>query len=130
MSVLLIAEHNNKELKAFTLNAVTAASHIDSDVHALIIGNNCGDAAKAASELPLVKKVITVEAPYYENFIAENYNDYYTKALSFYENKDYLSNLRKSMRDKVLSSPLFNNKDFASVFSKKMKSIWENFSKD
>ena len=52
------------------------------------------------------------------------------KALSFYENKDYLSNLRKSMRDKVLSSPLFNNKDFASVFSKKMKSIWENFSKD
>ena len=65
-----------------------------------------------------------------ENFIAENYDDYYTKALSFYENKDYLSNLRKSMRDKVLSSPLFNNKDFASVFSKKMKSIWENFSKD
>jgi electron transfer flavoprotein alpha subunit len=73
MSVLLIAEHNNKELKAFTLNAVTAASQIDGDVHALIIGNNCGDVAKAASELPLVKKVITVEAPYYENFIAENF---------------------------------------------------------
>ena len=73
MSVLLIAEHNNKELKAFTLNAVTAASQIDGDVHVLIIGNNCGDAAKAASELPLVKKVINVEAPYYENFIAENF---------------------------------------------------------
>ena len=26
MSVLLVAEHNNKELKPFTLNAVTAAS--------------------------------------------------------------------------------------------------------
>ena len=50
MSVLLIAEHNNKGLKSFTLNAVTAASQIDSDVHALVIGNNCGDAAKAASE--------------------------------------------------------------------------------
>ena len=73
MSVLLIAEHNNKELKAFTLNAVTAASQIDGDVHALIIGNNCKDAAKAASELPPVKKVITVEASYYENFIAENF---------------------------------------------------------
>ena len=73
MSVLLIAEHNNKELKAFTLNAVTAASEIDKDVHALVIGNNCGDAAKAASELPLVKKVIKVEASYYENFIAENF---------------------------------------------------------
>jgi electron transfer flavoprotein alpha subunit len=73
MSVLLIAEHNNKEMKAFTLNAVTAASQIDSDVHALVIGNNCADASKAASELPLVKKVITVEAAYYENFIAENF---------------------------------------------------------
>ena len=73
MSVLLIAEHNNKELKSFTLNAVTAASQIDSDVHALVIGNECGDAAKAASELPLVKKVITVEATHYENFLAENF---------------------------------------------------------
>ena len=72
MSVLLIAEHNNKELKSFTLNAVTAASQIDNDVHALVIGNDCADAAKAASELPLVKKVITVEAPHYQNFIAEN----------------------------------------------------------
>ena len=31
MSVLLIAEHNNKELKPFTLNASTAASQIDDD---------------------------------------------------------------------------------------------------
>ena len=73
MSVLLIAEHNNKELKSFTLNAVTAASQIDSDVHALVIGNNCGDAAKVASQLPLVKKVIEVEAAHYENFLAENF---------------------------------------------------------
>ena len=29
MAVLLIVEHNNKELKAFTLNAATAASQID-----------------------------------------------------------------------------------------------------
>ena len=73
MAVLLIAEHNNKELKSFTLNAVTAASKIDSDVQALVIGNNCGDVAKAASELPLVKKVILVDAVHYENFLAENF---------------------------------------------------------
>ena len=73
MSVLLIAEHTNKELKPFTLNAVTAASQIDADVHGLVIGNNCADAAKALSELPLVKKVLTVEAPHYENFVAENF---------------------------------------------------------
>ena len=73
MAVLLIVEHNNKELKPFTLNAVTAASQIDAEVHALIIGNNSAEAAKALSELPLVKKVLTVEAPHYENFVAENF---------------------------------------------------------
>ena len=84
MSVLLIAEHNNKELKSFTLNAITAASQIDTDVHALVIGNNCSDAAKAASELPLVKKVITVEAAHYENFLAENFAPVVTKLADNY----------------------------------------------
>ena len=73
MSGLLIAEHNNKELKPFTLNAITAASQIDADVHSVIIGQNCGEAAKALSELPLIKKVIQVEAAHYENFVAENF---------------------------------------------------------
>ena len=73
MAVLLIVEHNNKELKAFTLNAATAASQIDGEVHALVIGNNCADVSKAASELPVVKKVLQVEAVHYENFIAENF---------------------------------------------------------
>ena len=84
MSVLLIVEHNNKELKSFTLNAVTAASQIDSDVHALVIGNNCGDVVKAASELPLIKKVISVEAPHYENFLAENFAPVVTKLADNY----------------------------------------------
>ena len=73
MSVLLIAEHNNKELRPFTLNAATAASQIDTDVHVVVIGQSCDGAAKATSELPLVKKVIQVEAAYYENFVAENF---------------------------------------------------------
>tara|TARA_B100001093_G_scaffold340030_1_gene324814 strand:- start:169 stop:1122 length:954 start_codon:yes stop_codon:yes gene_type:complete len=73
MSILLIAEHNNQDLKPFTLNAVTAASQMGEDLHALIIGQNCGDATKKLSELPLVKKVIQVEAPHYENFVAENF---------------------------------------------------------
>jgi electron transfer flavoprotein alpha subunit len=73
MSVLLIAEHNNKELRPFTLNAATAASQIDQDVHAVIIGHNSEEAVKALSALPSVKKVISVEAPHYENFTAENF---------------------------------------------------------
>ena len=41
MSVLLIAEHNNQEIRSFTLNAITAASQIYADVHVLLIGNKC-----------------------------------------------------------------------------------------
>ncbi len=73
MAVLLIAEHSNKELRPFTLNAATAASQIDSDVHAVIIGQNFADAAKQLSELPVVKKVLSVEGTHYENFTAENF---------------------------------------------------------
>ena len=73
MAVLLIAEHNNKELRPFTLNAATAASQIDSDVHAVIIGQNSAEAAKQLSELPVVKKVLSVEGAHYENFTAENF---------------------------------------------------------
>jgi len=73
MAVLLIAEHNNKELRPFTLNAATAASQIDSDVHAVIIGQNFAEAAKQLSELPVVKKVLSVEGAHYENFTAENF---------------------------------------------------------
>ncbi len=39
MSVLLIAEHNNKELRPFTYNAATAASKINEDIHVLVLGN-------------------------------------------------------------------------------------------
>ena len=84
MSVLLIAEHNNKEVRPFTLNAVTAASQIDTDVHAVIIGQSCDAASKALSELPLVKKVIQVEAAHYENFIAENFAPVIVKLASNY----------------------------------------------
>ena len=84
MSVLLIAEHNNKELKPFTLNAANAASQIDGDVHAVIVGQNCGDAAKALSELAIIKKVIQVEAPYYENFVAENFSPVIVKLAENY----------------------------------------------
>ena len=84
MAVLLIAEHNNKDLKAFTLNAATAASQMDEDVHAIIIGHNSGDVSKKLSELPVIKKVISIDAPHYENFTAENFAPVVTKVAENY----------------------------------------------
>ena len=73
MSVLLIAEHNNIEVKPFTLNAISAASQINEDVHVLVIGSNSDEVAKSISQVPNVKKIIHVNSSIYENYLAENY---------------------------------------------------------
>ena len=72
MSVLLIAEHNNSNLKTFSLNAINAASKIDSNVHVLVAGNQCENVCKEVASIQLVKKVLQSESTNYENFLAEN----------------------------------------------------------
>ncbi len=84
MSVLVIAEHNNKEIRPFTLNTITAASQMDADLHVLLIGNNCESLAKSLSEISLVKKVLYAEAPYYENCLAENFSPLVVKVSENY----------------------------------------------
>ena len=79
MSVLLIAEHNNKEVKPFTLNAISAASQINEDVNVLVIGSNSEEVAKSIAQVPNVKKVIHVNNSIYENYLAENYASVITK---------------------------------------------------
>ena len=73
MPALLIAEHNNKEVRPFTLNAITAASQINQDLHVLVIGFNSDTVAKSISEVPNVKKVIHIDNEIYENFLAEKF---------------------------------------------------------
>jgi len=72
MSILLIAEHNNSNLKVFTLNAINAASKIDTDIHVLVAGNKCENVSKEVSLIPSVKKVLQSESINYENYLAEN----------------------------------------------------------
>ena len=58
MSILLIAEHNNKDVKPFTLNAISAASLIKDDVHVLVLGSNSEGVAKSISNVAeLVQKL-------------------------------------------------------------------------
>jgi len=84
MAVLLIAEHDNKEVKPFTLNAISAASQIKEDVHVLVIGSNSEEVAKATSQISSVKKVIHVNSPIYENYLAENYTTVIVKLAENY----------------------------------------------
>src|SRR5512137_1253892 len=71
MSALVIAEHDNKSLKAATLNTVTAALKCSSEVDVLIAGNAAEAAAKAAAQIAGVRKVILVEADFLADQLAE-----------------------------------------------------------
>jgi electron transfer flavoprotein alpha subunit len=72
MAVLVIAEHDGKQLKPGTANAVTAAGKMGSDIAVLVAGHQCAAAAEAAARLAGVKKILLCEAPHYEGLLAEN----------------------------------------------------------
>jgi electron transfer flavoprotein alpha subunit len=72
MAVLVVAEHDNKTVRKATLNAVAAAQKLGGDVHVLVAGQGAGEAAKAASQIAGVKKVLHADAPQLGEFLAEN----------------------------------------------------------
>jgi len=72
MSVLVLAEHDNASLKPATLNTVAAAAKLGGDIAVLVAGSGCAGAAKAASAVAGVKKVLVADAPHYKDQLAEN----------------------------------------------------------
>jgi electron transfer flavoprotein alpha subunit len=72
MSILIVAEHDNNDLNAATLNAVTAANAIGSDIHILVAGHGCVTVAEQASTVAGVSKVLLADALAYEHALAEN----------------------------------------------------------
>ena len=138
MSVLLIAEHNNKEVKPFTLNAISAASKINDDVHVLVIGSNSEEVAKSISQVPNVKKVIHVNNPIYENYLAENYTSVIVKLSESYSHiicsantfgknlmprvaalldVSQVSDITKVVSDDTFQRPIYAGNAFATVKS-------------
>lgn len=72
MSILIVAEHDNNDLNAATLNAVTAANAIGGDIHILVAGHSCVTVAEQASSVAGVSKVLIADASAYEHALAEN----------------------------------------------------------
>jgi electron transfer flavoprotein alpha subunit len=72
MTILVIAEHDNQQLKAATLNTVAAAQKIGGDIHLLVAGSNCASAAQEAATLTGVSAVKVADAAHYQNQTAEN----------------------------------------------------------
>jgi electron transfer flavoprotein alpha subunit len=72
MTILVIAEHDHNALQGATLNAIAAAQKIGGDIHLLVAGSNAGGAAKAASQVAGVAKVLHADAPHLAGHTAEN----------------------------------------------------------
>lgn len=72
MSILVIAEHNNESLNPATLNVITAAQAIGSEIDILVAGSGCSGAAAEAAQVAGVAKVLSADNAAYANQLAEN----------------------------------------------------------
>jgi len=72
MSILVIAEHDNKALNAATLNVVAAAQKIGGDITVLVAGSGAQVVADAAAKVAGVSKVLLADDAAYANQLAEN----------------------------------------------------------
>jgi len=71
MTILVIAEHDNKQLKSSTLNTVSAAVQLGGDIHLLVAGHDCSAVADAAAKVQGVGKVLLSDDSHFEHALAE-----------------------------------------------------------
>ena len=71
MSILVIAEHDNKAIRPSTLNTVGAAVQLEGDVMLLVAGSGSEPVAEAGARIAGVSKVLHADAAHYEHGLAE-----------------------------------------------------------
>jgi len=72
MSVLVVAEHDNRNLKPVTLNVLAAAAAIGGDIDVLVAGAGSEGVAKAAAQAQGVRKALHADNACYGHQLAEN----------------------------------------------------------
>ena len=71
MAALVLAEHDNRQLRSSTLNVVTAAGRMAGDVHLLVAGSGCAAVAAQAAQVAGVSKVLVADAPHLAQELSE-----------------------------------------------------------
>lgn len=71
MSILVVAEHDQQQVKVPTRVAVAAAQAIGGDIDLLVAGEGCQAAAEAGAQIPGVSKVLVADAAQYGHALAE-----------------------------------------------------------
>ena len=75
MTVLVLAEHDNRSLRSPTLNTVTAASRIGGGVDVLVAGSGCRAVAEQAAAVAGVSRVLVADAPHLAEGLAETLSE-------------------------------------------------------
>ena len=138
MNILVLSEHNNIEIKSATLNAITAASQIDLNIHVLVVGSDCESVVNKLSHFQNVKKVLVVDNKKYLNSIAEfispivyslakDYSHIIAPASTFGKNimprvaalldVSQLSDIIKIVSDKIFVRPIYAGNALATIES-------------
>ena len=72
MKILVVAEHDNNNLKGSTNSTIAAAKEIGSDINVLVAGIACSNVANEVASLDGVTTVLLADETAYENFLAED----------------------------------------------------------
>lgn len=75
MTILVIAEHSDAQLKSSTLNTLKAAFELGSEVDVLVAGQNCEGAVKQAASVTGVHKVLVAEGEAFNHCLPEALTD-------------------------------------------------------
>ncbi|MAR95376.1 MAG: electron transfer flavoprotein subunit alpha [Gammaproteobacteria bacterium] len=75
MSILVIAEHDNNQLKGATLNTISAATELSGDVTLLVAGSGLDNVINESKTLDGLSKIIKCESEIYMNSIAEDLSE-------------------------------------------------------
>jgi electron transfer flavoprotein alpha subunit len=71
MTILVIAEHDNTQLKPATLNTVTAAAKLGGAIELLVAGQGCAPAAEQAAKVLGLARVLRADEGHYAHALAE-----------------------------------------------------------
>ena len=71
MSILVIAEHDNNNLKGATLNTVAAAKELGGEITLLVAGSDIASVTSEAQQLNGVTKILACDDNLYQNSLAE-----------------------------------------------------------
>ena len=85
MAILVVAEHDNSDLKDATHKTVTAAAAMGGDVDVLVAGKGVKDVSAAAAKISGVRKVIAVDHVSLTRQLAESMEEVIVPLMSGYD---------------------------------------------